>query len=334
MIAARPYRSAPGRRSARPDSSRGNSPPRSLARSWRSSRRAITSAAQIVERFLSGSSDAGRDASRGVDHPPARPSSSSPTSSTPPPSPSAWATPRSARRRARSTTRCAPPSASTAAPPIEGKTLGDGVLATFPAASQAIDAQRCRSSARPTRRSLPLHVGIHAGDVIREADNVFGGAVNIAARISAPRRAGRDAGVATPSRARAHVGRRHVRGSRRARAQGHRRSACGCSRCGRMAADGEPQIQYAQTSDGVSIAYCAMGDGPPLVVSRLPCWQHAQLDWQMPVELAARSSSFPAATALVRLMREVSALSQRDVEDFSLEARRARPRGGRRPAAA
>jgi hypothetical protein len=32
---------------------------------------------------------------------------------------------------------------------------------------------------------LPLHLGIHAGDVIREENNVYGGAVNIAARICA-----------------------------------------------------------------------------------------------------------------------------------------------------
>ena len=32
---------------------------------------------------------------------------------------------------------------------------------------------------------LPLHLGLHAGDVIREAGNVFGGAVNVAARVSA-----------------------------------------------------------------------------------------------------------------------------------------------------
>ena len=31
---------------------------------------------------------------------------------------------------------------------------------------------------------LQLHLGIHAGDVIREGDNVYGGAVNIAARIA------------------------------------------------------------------------------------------------------------------------------------------------------
>lgn len=66
---------------------------------------------------------------------------------------------------------------------IEGKLLGDGVLATFQSASQAIDAAlRCSSAANS--HGLPLHLGLHAGDVIREQNNVFGGAVNIASRIS------------------------------------------------------------------------------------------------------------------------------------------------------
>jgi class 3 adenylate cyclase len=66
---------------------------------------------------------------------------------------------------------------------IDAKTLGDGVLATFPAASQAIDAAlRCAASGGEF--GLQLHLGLHAGDVIREANNVFGGAVNIASRIS------------------------------------------------------------------------------------------------------------------------------------------------------
>jgi class 3 adenylate cyclase len=66
---------------------------------------------------------------------------------------------------------------------IDAKTLGDGVLATFPAASQAIDAA-LRCGAAGDEQGLPLHLGLHAGDVIREANNVFGGAVNIASRIS------------------------------------------------------------------------------------------------------------------------------------------------------
>lgn len=66
--------------------------------------------------------------------------------------------------------------------PVEGKVLGDGVMATFTSAREAIDAAlRCR--ALSAESELRLHIGIHAGDVIREPDNVYGGAVNIASRI-------------------------------------------------------------------------------------------------------------------------------------------------------
>jgi class 3 adenylate cyclase len=72
--------------------------------------------------------------------------------------------------------------------PIEGKLLGDGVLAVFTSARQAIEAALACGKAGDDG-GLPLHLGLHAGDVIREADadgraNVYGGAVNIASRIS------------------------------------------------------------------------------------------------------------------------------------------------------
>jgi class 3 adenylate cyclase len=67
--------------------------------------------------------------------------------------------------------------------PIEGKLLGDGVLATFTSARQAIEAALACGSAG-SHAGLPLHLGLHAGDVIREDNNVYGGAVNIASRIS------------------------------------------------------------------------------------------------------------------------------------------------------
>jgi class 3 adenylate cyclase len=67
--------------------------------------------------------------------------------------------------------------------PIEGKLLGDGVLAVFTSARQAIESALVCASAG-SLAGLPLHLGLHAGDVIREEGNVYGGAVNIAARIS------------------------------------------------------------------------------------------------------------------------------------------------------
>jgi class 3 adenylate cyclase len=67
--------------------------------------------------------------------------------------------------------------------PIEGKLLGDGVLAVFTSARQAIEAAlACGTSGASA--GLPLHLGLHAGDVIREENNVYGGAVNIASRIA------------------------------------------------------------------------------------------------------------------------------------------------------
>ncbi len=72
---------------------------------------------------------------------------------------------------------------------VEGKLLGDGVLAVFTSARQGIEAALACGRAGE-EGGLPLHLGLHAGDVIREEDpdgrgNVYGGAVNIAARISA-----------------------------------------------------------------------------------------------------------------------------------------------------
>ncbi len=67
--------------------------------------------------------------------------------------------------------------------PVEGRLVGDGLMAVFTSARQAIEAAlRCGNAGSDT--GLPLHLGLHAGDVIREEDNVYGGAVNIASRIS------------------------------------------------------------------------------------------------------------------------------------------------------
>jgi adenylate cyclase len=66
---------------------------------------------------------------------------------------------------------------------VDGRTLGDGVLATFASAKDAIAAARsCATAGQDI--GLALHLGLHAGDVIREDANVYGQAVSIASRVS------------------------------------------------------------------------------------------------------------------------------------------------------
>jgi len=72
----------------------------------------------------------------------------------------------------------------------EIKTIGDGFLVEF---SSALAAVRCgieiqeaitkRNSVNPSQGNFQVRIGIHAGDVVRRADDVIGDGVNIAARI-------------------------------------------------------------------------------------------------------------------------------------------------------
>jgi len=66
--------------------------------------------------------------------------------------------------------------------PVEGIRLGDGLLALFSSAHGAIE---CAALAHEHAAAvgLNLHVGIHAGDVIRSGTGIHGGAVNLAARV-------------------------------------------------------------------------------------------------------------------------------------------------------
>jgi serine/threonine-protein kinase len=65
------------------------------------------------------------------------------------------------------------------------KELGDGVMASFPTVSDAVNAaikiqENCNAA-----NDFQLRIGLHQGEVIFKDDDVFGDAVNIAARIQA-----------------------------------------------------------------------------------------------------------------------------------------------------
>ncbi len=81
----------------------------------------------------------------------------------------------------------------------------------------------------------------------------------------------------------------------------------------------EPRIQYAQTKDGVSIAFWTLGEGIPLVAMPPLPESHIQLEWQFP-EHRNWYERLAEKRRLVRYDSRGSGLSDRDVTDYSLEA--------------
>jgi class 3 adenylate cyclase/pimeloyl-ACP methyl ester carboxylesterase len=81
----------------------------------------------------------------------------------------------------------------------------------------------------------------------------------------------------------------------------------------------DPRLQYATTTDGVSIAYWAMGEGVPLVVPPILVSSHLELEWQIP----SRRAAFERLASIARVIHydcRGMGMSQRDPVDFSVEA--------------
>src|SRR5262245_60385925 len=65
------------------------------------------------------------------------------------------------------------------------KETGDGVIASFPAVSDAVLAAIHIQEECNATNDYRLRVGIHLGEVVFENDDIFGDGVNVAARIQA-----------------------------------------------------------------------------------------------------------------------------------------------------
>jgi adenylate cyclase len=70
------------------------------------------------------------------------------------------------------------------------KLIGDGILAEFPSAVEAVEcaveiqeAMAARNADLPDERQLTFRMGINVGDVVVEEDDLYGDGVNIAARL-------------------------------------------------------------------------------------------------------------------------------------------------------
>ena len=74
------------------------------------------------------------------------------------------------------------------------KTIGDEIMCTFASVTAAVNAARDMQLAMEEQdpvngQHINVRIGVHCGDVIRESGDIFGDAVNVAARVTAITRA-------------------------------------------------------------------------------------------------------------------------------------------------
>jgi len=81
----------------------------------------------------------------------------------------------------------------------------------------------------------------------------------------------------------------------------------------------EPSIRYTKSSDGTSIAFWSMGDGPALVVTPATPFTHVQLEWEIP-ESRSWLEALGAGRRLVRYDARGFGMSDRTATDFTLAA--------------
>jgi pimeloyl-ACP methyl ester carboxylesterase/DNA-binding CsgD family transcriptional regulator len=81
----------------------------------------------------------------------------------------------------------------------------------------------------------------------------------------------------------------------------------------------QPPIQYAQSPDGVSIAYHEFGEGPPLVFVAACPFSHIQRELEIP-EVAQWWFELARTNRIIRYDGRGNGLSDRNARDFSLDA--------------
>ena len=81
----------------------------------------------------------------------------------------------------------------------------------------------------------------------------------------------------------------------------------------------EPRIQYAQTKDGVNIAFWALGEGEPFVTMPFMPYSRLDTDWANP-GMRRWFERFGRNRMMVRYDNRGSGLSDREVSDLSIDA--------------
>jgi class 3 adenylate cyclase/pimeloyl-ACP methyl ester carboxylesterase len=211
------------------------------------------------------------------------------------------------------------------------KLMGDGILAEFTSVVAAVEcgAEVQREMAQRNRgksdaRRMLLRIGIHLGDVITDADDIYGDGVNIAARLEALAEIG---GICISGQVYDQVDGKLPLSFRALGAQTLKNIAkpvevygVDIGEAGATVDPGkmELKVNYCRAADGVRLAYAAAGRGPPLV--KTANWMnHVEYDWASSINrhlFVALARDF----TLLRYDARGNGLSDWDVDDISLDA--------------
>ncbi len=214
---------------------------------------------------------------------------------------------------------------------------GDAVLAMFEA---VVDALSCASTIQgdlkernadlPKERKLQFRIGVNLGDVIEDRGDIYGDGVNIAARLEGLAEPGGicvsesvyDAVSNSLPFSYAFMGEQKVKNIEKPvrvfRVMPAEESSGGATSGTLPAGHDEQEIRFCTASDGVSIAYATVGEGPPLV--KTANWlNHLEFDWQSPIWRHV-FAELSREHQLVRYDERGNGLSDWEVDDISFEA--------------
>lgn len=178
------------------------------------------------------------------------------------------------------------------------KLTGDGFLAEFPSATDAVRAAGAiqaevarRNEGVPEERRVEFRMGLNLGDVLWDDEDIYGDGVNIAARLEsiAPR-----GGICVSEMVREAVGTKlpvrfeDIGPKRLKNISNPVRAFLVTPASSHAAASGkrigltdQSAVRYCLSDDGVSIAYAEVGDGDPLVLAG--SWMsHLEKEWDNP----------------------------------------------------
>lgn len=203
------------------------------------------------------------------------------------------------------------------------KLMGDGALAEFKSARGAIVAAENIQSALKGD-TVQLRAGVSVGDVSISGSDMFGDAVNMAARLQAAAPPGGALITRTAVEVAGGALGIALKAEGALRLKGVPRPVEALSLdldhsprevdISRFAASQE--IRFTTSADGTRIAWTAAGDGPVMV--KAPNWvQHLEHDWS--VALCGWLPQLSARCRLVRFDARCNGLSDRHVADISFE---------------